>query len=104
MYINEVGRLYVVYTNGETKEIGNVVGPQGADGTSVKITNISTNSDGDNIVTFSDGNKLTIKNGENGANGENGFSPIVSKKEIENGQEITITDASGDTKFEIFNG
>lgn len=46
----------------------NVTGPKGEDGTSVKITNVSTSSDpgGTNSVTFSDGTVLTTKNGNNG--------------------------------------
>ena len=52
----------------------------GEDGTSVTVSNVSesTASGGTNVVTFSDGNKVNIKNGVNGTNGTN----------------ATITDAS----------
>ena len=44
---------------------------KGANGTSVTITNISesTEDNGSNIVTFSDGNNLTIRNGSQGVSG-----------------------------------
>ena len=42
----------------------------GADGTSVSVSNVSesTASGGSNVVTFSDGKKVTVKNGKNGDN------------------------------------
>lgn len=41
-------------------------GPKGADGTSVTITNVneSTESGGSNVITFSNGKTLTVKNGK----------------------------------------
>lgn len=56
------------------------VGPQGPqgepgeDGASVTVTNVSesTEDGGSNIVTFSDGNTLTVKNGSKGSPGEKG--------------------------------
>lgn len=49
-------------------------GDKGADGTSITITKISESSldGGTNIVTFSDGSKLNIKNGSAGSAGEGG--------------------------------
>lgn len=48
-------------------------GDTGANGTSITITDISesTASGGSNVVTFSDGNTLTVKNGIDGKDGEN---------------------------------
>ena len=58
----------------EAKASGVFDGPAGADGTSVTITKISESSldGGTNIVTFSDGNILKIKNGSAGSSGEGG--------------------------------
>lgn len=49
-------------------------GKDGADGTSVTITDITESNEdgGSNVVTFSDGNTLTVKNGSKGADGEGG--------------------------------
>lgn len=49
-------------------------GSNGAAGTSVTVSNVSesTASGGTNVVTFSDGKKVNIKNGINGTNGTNG--------------------------------
>lgn len=65
-------------------------GTDGKDGTSVTVTNVSesTADGGSNIITFGDGNTLTIKNGskgskgdkgdtgEQGENGADGYTPI----------------------------
>lgn len=44
----------------------------GKDGTSVTVANVSESAEdgGSNVVTFSDGKKLTVKNGTKGANGK----------------------------------
>lgn len=49
-------------------------GTNGKDGTSVTVTNVSTSSadGGSNVVTFSDGKTLTVKNGTKGSQGEQG--------------------------------
>lgn len=60
----------------EAKASGVFDGPAGAAGTSVTITNISESSlpGGLNIVTFSDGNKLNVRNGTTVSSGEGGGS------------------------------
>lgn len=40
----------------------------------------------------------------NGADGADGFSPIVSVSEIENGHQVNITDVNGLKQFEVLNG
>lgn len=85
------------------------VGPQGPAGTSVSITSISESTDdgGSNIVTFSNGQTLTIKNGtkgnpgdkgetgnqgpqgETGASGQDGVG--ITKTEINDDGELVIT-------------
>lgn len=54
-------------------------GATGPAGTSVTVSNVSesTASGGSNVVTFSDGKKVTIKNGVNGTNGTNGITPTI---------------------------
>jgi hypothetical protein len=49
-------------------------GATGEAGTSVTVTNVteSTADSGNNVVTFSDGNTLTIKNGSKGSKGDKG--------------------------------
>lgn len=49
-------------------------GDTGAAGTSVTVSKVSTSSadGGSNVVTFSDGKTLTVKNGSKGSQGEPG--------------------------------
>ena len=58
---------------GETGATG-TNGTNGKDGTSVTVTNVSTSTadGGNNVVTFSDGKTLTIKNGSKGSTGATG--------------------------------
>lgn len=42
--------------------------------------------------------------GGKGEKGDPGVSPVVKVTETDTGHEITITDANGDTKFEVLNG
>ncbi len=59
-------------------------GEDGKDGTSVTVASVSesTEDGGSNVVTFSDGKTLTIKNGSKGsvgatgANGKDGYTPV----------------------------
>lgn len=55
----------------QAKENGDFNGEPGEPGKSVTITNISESSEdgGENVVTFSDGKKLIVKNGMNGTPG-----------------------------------
>lgn len=67
----------------------NLMGPMGYDGISVSVADVTetTASGGSNVVTFSDGNKLTVKNGKDGAKGDKGDSYVLSsadKNEIAN--------------------
>ena len=57
-------------------------GANGQDGTSVSITSVSeSGSDsGSNVVTFSDGKTLTIKNGSKGSQGEQGIQGVKGDK------------------------
>ena len=71
----------------------------GKDGTSVTITNVSESSSdgGSNVVTFSDGKTVTIKNGNKGATGEVDYSRLndyAKKTDIPN---IPVTSVNGKT-------
>jgi hypothetical protein len=63
-------RIDFEMTDGTVDSVEFVVpqGEKGEDGTSVTITSVneSTEEGGANVVTFSDGNTLSIKNGEDG--------------------------------------
>ena len=54
---------------------------RGSAGTSVTITDVteSTADGGSNVVTFSDGKTLTIKNGTKGSNGDNGDDYVLTE-------------------------
>lgn len=75
-------RLTIVDATGtKTVDILNgASGKSGTDGTSVTVKSISesTADEGNNIVTFSDGKSLTIKNGSKGSPGENGLTPSIN--------------------------
>lgn len=56
-------------------------GAKGADGASVTVSSVSesTANGGSNVVTFSDGKRLTVKNGTQGAKGDKGDTPVKGK-------------------------
>lgn len=60
------------WTNDKGLENPAPVNIKGKDGTSVTVTNVSesTADGGNNVVTFSDGKTLTVKNGKNGIDGK----------------------------------
>lgn len=55
-------------------------GANGTNGTSVTVSNVSesTASGGTNVVTFSDGKKVNIKNGTDGKDGSNGTNAAIT--------------------------
>lgn len=71
-------------------------GSNGKDGTSVTVKSVSesTADGGSNVVTFSDGKTVTIKNGSKGSTGSNG-SNGVSATHSWSGTTLTVTSASG---------
>lgn len=60
-------------STGDTGPAGSDGAP-GKDGTSVTVASVNTSSEdgGSNVVTFSDGKTLTVKNGSKGSTGEQG--------------------------------
>lgn len=93
-------------------------GEDGKDGTSVTITKVTEiNVDGgSNVVTFSDGKTLSVKNGSKGStgangtngkdgeNGQDGVSPTVSVNKSGNVTTIAITDKNGTKTATINDG
>lgn len=67
--INDSGEFVITYSNNTSNNLGKIIGK---DGTSISITDITENNsdNGNNIITFSDGKTLTIKNGSKGSNGD----------------------------------
>lgn len=65
----------ITYTDGSTSTYTVV---NGKDGTSVSVSSVSESSEdgGSNVVTFSDGKTLTVKNGKTGATGAPGYTPV----------------------------
>lgn len=51
----------------------------GENGTGVTVTNVSESNDdgGSNVVTFSDGSQLTVKNGSKGEKGDGTYDPLI---------------------------
>lgn len=90
----------------DAKDSGMFEGKDGEDGISVTIAKITeSNADGgDNVVTFSDGKSITIKNGSKGSVGETGFSPTISTSAITGGTRITIIDKNGTKTVDVLNG
>lgn len=84
------------------------------DGTSVSVQSVSESDEngGSNIVTFTDGKTLTIKNGSKGDKGEQGYTPQkdvdyrdgidgVSATHEWNGTTLTVTSASGTSSADL---
>lgn len=81
--INADGELILKFSDNDSINVGRVVGADGSDGkdgvagkdgTSVTVTNVSESAEdgGSNVVTFSNGSKLTVKNGQRGSDGTDG--------------------------------
>ena len=84
-------------------------GSSGKDGTSVTVKSVSesTADGGSNVVTFSDGKTITIKNGNTGATGSNGadgVSPTVAVSKSGKVTTISITDVNGTKTATINDG
>lgn len=77
-------------------------GTAGKDGTSVTVQSIAEmpGSGGLNVVTFSDGKTLTVRNGKDGEKGEPG-NDGESATHSWNGTKLTITSASGSSSADL---
>ncbi len=83
-------------------------GNAGADGTSVFVASVteSTADGGSNVVVFSDGKTVTIKNGSKGSTGEPGAAGAAGKDGVSvthswNGTTLTINSASGTSSVDL---
>lgn len=55
------------------------------------------------VITFSDGSNITLKHGQDGANGQNATAPVIGMAESEGAYYWTVT-IDGETKFMENNG
>lgn len=92
------------FEGSETEWLESLKGENGADGLSIKTTEINEN--GELVITFTDDTTLNVGvvKGADGANGENGVSPTISITEIEGGHRVTVTDANGEQAFDVMDG
>ena len=76
IYIDNNSCLVVETTDGMGYQSTSLRGPRGIDGTSVTVESVSESSvdGGSNIIAFSDGKTITIKNGSTGGTGATGTS------------------------------
>ena len=84
-------------------------GNDGQDGDSITVDNIEENeaSGGYNIVTFTDGRAIIVRNGIDGKDGEDGkdgISPTVDIVEIDGGHQVIITDETGTKTMDVMDG
>ena len=93
-------------TSYTTPSIRGVEGRRGEKGDPItveKVTESSTDG-GVNVVEFSDGSKLNVRNGSVGSPGEPGFSPTVNISKSEKVTTIKITDKNGEKTATINDG
>lgn len=77
----------------ENPDPSNIRGPAGAAAAIVSVEASAADS-GENVITFNDGTKVTIRNGARGSNG-------VSATHSWNGTVLTITSASGTSSADL---
>lgn len=80
-HIGENGNWYI----GDVDIGVKASGANGKDGTSVTVQTVTESAEdgGSNVVTFSDGKSVTIKNGKTGAKGDTGAAGATPKKGID---------------------
>lgn len=108
----------ITYTDNTTGTISVYNGKNGTNGTSVTVKSVSesTADGGSNVVTFSDGNTVTVKNGKAGSKGNPGTSVTVTKVtestidggnniiEFSDGKTITVKNGSkGSAGYDLTN-
>ena len=101
---NGLNPIVITLTDGTEYTVYTKNGSKGSQGTSVKVKSVATSleDDGNNIVKFTDGSTLTIKNGSKGSNGEKGEKGDKGDKGDRgtDGKNYILTDAD---KTEIAN-
>lgn len=121
--VNASGELVLTYTDGTVKNLGNVVGANGADGQDgVGIKTVTLSSTGELMVTLSDNSVINLGNvkgekgdkgdkGDKGARGEKGEKGDkgdtgrgIAKTELVNGELIiTYTDGTKENLGSVSN-
>lgn len=92
--------IYIHMTNGEKHTVsvknGNTGSP-GKDGESITITKVTESAvdGGENVVTFSDGKTLTVRNGSKGSAGEGGSGGGGEELRVEVNSRDTTTAING---------
>ena len=91
--------LRIKQPDGSWQEIPALIGRQGENGKSVSIVSIagSTESGGENLVTFNDGGEIktmSIRNGYDGKDGKNG----IDGKNGNDGKSVSIVSITGGTE------
>lgn len=88
-------------------------GKAGTNGTSVTVSKVTESavSGGENVVEFSDGNTLTVKNGKDGTNGTDGLdgndgvSPTVTVSKVGSATTVKVKNADGtESTAEVLDG
>lgn len=114
-HVDENGNLS--WTNDKNLQNPNVVNIKGEDGRGIVSITKSSGSGAAGtrdtytiLYTDNTTSQFSVYNGADGSGGssssggKDGFSPIVSVRETDNGHNITITDVNGDQSFFIPNG
>lgn len=103
-YLNsETSEVYVCAADGVWDFVGSIKGVKGDKGDSVTIMSVeeSTEDEGNNAITFSDGTQLNVKNGSRGARGVSGV--YVGSGEMPEGYNVQI-DPSGEYDIDFSGG
>ncbi|WP_203652270.1 hypothetical protein [Secundilactobacillus yichangensis] len=97
--------FYITNPDGSEKNMGTVDAPKdGVDGKSITVTSTTKDPEGNTVVEFSDGNKVTIDkgaDGKDGKDGKDGQTPDVKAVVGQDGvthYEFYITNPDGSTK------
>ena len=87
----------ITFTDNTTTTFTVTNGKAGTNGTSVTVSKVteSTESGGENVVEFSDGKSLTVKNGNDGQDGKDGASPTVTVNKSGKITTIQVVNADG---------
>lgn len=91
----------ITYTDNTTSTFTVYNGKNGTNGTSVTVQSVSESSadGGNNVVTFSDGKTVTVKNGKTGAPGKDGTNYVLTDADKTQIANIVITQLGGEPIF-----
>lgn len=102
--INEAGELVITYSDGNSKNLGVIVGTDGADGTNgvdgqdgedgqdgIGISKSEINDSGELVITYSNGSEQNLGNivGADGADGQDGITPQLRINQDSNEWEVS---------------